>query len=84
MSSQQPDIESLLRMALKPVEPPDTLTQKHPEDIPRIVDLSTAEQDSWQADPHNDPVLFVHGHLPKSTTSSLRILILLHPSQMQI
>ena len=59
MSSQQPDIESLLRMALKPVEPPDSLSEKLEEDLQRIVDISTDEIDSWQADALHDPRTWV-------------------------
>ena len=59
MSSQQPDIESLLRMALRPVDPPDSLSEKLEEDLQRIVDISTDEIDSWQADALHDPRTWV-------------------------
>ncbi|MBU6338022.1 MAG: hypothetical protein KGR19_09475 [Acidobacteria bacterium] len=59
MSSQQPDIETLLRMALRPVEPPDTLAEKLEGDLQRIVDLSSDELDSWQADALHDPRTWV-------------------------
>jgi len=59
VSSQQPDIESLLRMALRPVEPPDTLADRLGEDLQRIVDISSDEIDSWQADALHDPRTWV-------------------------
>ncbi len=59
MSSRQPDIESLLRMALQPVEPPDSLAERFEEDLQRIVDLSSDELDSWQADALHDPRTWV-------------------------
>jgi len=46
-------------MALKPVEPPDSLSEKLEEDLQRIVDISTDEIDSWQADALHDPRTWV-------------------------
>ena len=55
MSEAAPSLESLLRRALAPVEPPDDLTGRLEETLTGLTELAAEELEGWELSAMRDP-----------------------------
>lgn len=55
MSEAAPNLESLLRRALAPVEPPDGLTGRLEETLTNLTELAVEELEGWELSAMRDP-----------------------------
>lgn len=55
MSEAAPNLESLLRLALAPVEPPDDLIGRLEETLTGLTELAAGELEGWELSAMRDP-----------------------------
>jgi hypothetical protein len=55
MSTGSPDIEALLRQALRPVEPPDDLAVRLEQTLTGLTELAHEELEKWEVSAMRDP-----------------------------
>jgi hypothetical protein len=55
MSEAAPNLESLLRRALAPVEPPDDLTGRLEDTLTSLTELAAEELEGWELSAMRDP-----------------------------
>jgi hypothetical protein len=55
MNDAAPSLESLLRRALAPVEPPDDLTGRLEETLTNLTELAAGELEGWELSAMRDP-----------------------------
>jgi hypothetical protein len=55
MSEAAPNLESLLRRALAPVEPPEDLTGRLEETLTNLTELAAGELEGWELSTMRDP-----------------------------
>jgi hypothetical protein len=55
MSEARFDVEALLRLALTPVEPPETLSDRLERNLTELTDLAAEELAEWELSAMSDP-----------------------------